>query len=83
MRWLRRLALLVLLVVLFGFAIANRQTVSFRLLPEVPPLDRIPGFELPLFALLFAALFAGYAVGTLIEWTRNAGLRTPRHGPRR
>ena len=82
MRWIGRLVIAAVAVILFVFAIANRQTVQLRLAPDVPPLDQIPGYEAPLFAVLFATLFAGYAIGTLIEWTRNAGTRSTKRSPR-
>ena len=82
MRWIGRLVIGALAIVLFVFAMANRQMVQLRIAPDVPPLDRIPGFEAPLFAVLFATLFAGYVVGTLIEWTRNAGMRSAKRGSR-
>ena len=82
MRWIGRLVIAVLAILLFAFAMANRQAVHLRLAPDVPPLDQIPSFEAPLFAVLFATLFVGYLVGTLIEWTRNAGMRSDRRGSR-
>ncbi len=82
MRWIGRLVIAALAIVLFVFAMANRQAVHLRLTPDVPPLDRIPSIEAPLFAVLFVTLFAGYLVGTLIEWTRNVGMRNDRRGPR-
>lgn len=82
MRWISRLAIIALAIILFLFAMANRQPVQLRLAPGVPPLDQIPSVELPLFAVLFATLFSGYLVGTLIEWTRNAGARSDKRGNR-
>lgn len=80
MRWIGRIIIAAVAIALLVFAVANRQVVTVRLVPDVPPLDWVPSVELPLFAVLFATLFAGYLIGTLIEWTRGVSTRDSRRG---
>ena len=80
MRWIGRIVIAAVAIALLVFAVANRQVITLRLVPDVPPLDRVPSFDLPLFAVLFVTLFAGYLIGTLIEWTRSASTRNSRRG---
>ncbi len=82
MRWIGRLAVAAIAVVLIAFAVANRDAVTLRLVPDIPPLEFVPTVNAPLFAVLFAALFAGYLIGTLIEWTRGFGGRGSRRDSR-
>ena len=65
-RWLVRLLLLVLFV---GFAVANRHavTVSFDPLPLAWPV--------PLFLVVFAAMFIGFLAGGGVAWLRGSRWR--------
>ena len=60
---------LLLALVAAAFAIANRDVVAFR-------LDPLPyEVNLPLFVILFAALFSGILIGALAMWLRDGKVR--------
>lgn len=65
-RWVVRLVLLILFVV---FAVANRHavTVSFDPLPLSYPV--------PLFLVVFAAIFVGFLAGGGLAWMRGGSWR--------
>ena len=73
MRYIRYLFLAVLGVALIAVALANREIVSLKLLPE--GLARIAGMnqsvELPLFAVIFGGAIVGLLVGFVWEWLRE------------
>ncbi|KAB2848277.1 MAG: LapA family protein [Hyphomicrobiaceae bacterium] len=71
MAFLKRLIWLLAAVplgaVLIAIAVANRQTVLLRLDPFRPENPLI-GLSLPLYAYIFAALFAGMIIGGVAVW---------------
>ncbi|GGE41071.1 phosphoribosylanthranilate isomerase [Primorskyibacter flagellatus] len=73
MRYIRYLFLAVLGVALIAVALANREIVSLKLLPE--GLARIAGMnqsvELPLFAVIFGGAIVGLLIGFVWEWLRE------------
>jgi lipopolysaccharide assembly protein A len=73
LRSLRILLLLALGVALLIVALANRATVSVRLLPE--DLAALTGMtfqaELPLFLVIFGGIVAGLLIGFVWEWLRE------------
>lgn len=77
MRYLRYLFLAVLGICLITVALANRQMVPLRLLPE--EMAAFSGLslqiELPLFVVVFLGIVAGLLIGFVWEWLREARLR--------
>ena len=73
MRLIRMIILAALAIVLVTIALANRDPLTLRLLPE--DLARLVGFSweitLPVFAVLLAAVLAGLALGFVWEWVRE------------
>lgn len=76
-RYLRLVFLGLLALSLIAVAIANRDMVRVRLLPDdLAELTGLTwGMELPLFLVIFAAIIAGVLVGFVWEWFREAGIR--------
>ena len=73
MRYIRYAFLGALAVVLITVALANRNIVELRLLPE-----EMAGFlgwswtvNLPLFIVIFLAIIAGVVIGFIWEWLRE------------
>ena len=63
-------ALLVFLpigIVVIALAVANRQVISVSIPPQIGDAP-LYAFSLPLFALLFATLFAGMVIGSFATW---------------
>ena len=54
-------------IVIVALAVANRQLVTVSIPPQVGDAP-LYSFSLPLFALLFATLFVGMAVGGAATW---------------
>jgi len=77
MRYLRYLFLAVLGICLITVALANRQVVTLRLLPE--EMAAFSGLslqiDLPLFVVVFLGIVAGLLIGFVWEWLREARLR--------
>jgi uncharacterized integral membrane protein len=77
-RYLRLLFLGLLGLFLIAVAVANRDPVPVRLLPD--DLAELTGLtwamELPLFLVIFAAIILGVLVGFVWEWFREYGHRT-------
>ncbi|MFA5538472.1 MAG: LapA family protein [Gemmobacter sp.] len=73
LRYLRYLVLAVIAAVLLTAALANRETVVLRALPE--DLAALTGFgwtvELPLFLVIFGGVAAGVLIGFVWEWLRE------------
>ena len=73
MRYIRYLVLGVLAIVLITIALANRQPLTLRLLPE--ELTGLLGFSwqitLPAFILILLAIAAGILLGFVWEWIRE------------
>ncbi|MCV2882179.1 LapA family protein [Actibacterium sp. XHP0104] len=74
MRYLRYGFLAVLGICLITVALANRQVVTLRLLPE--EMAHYTGLtwaiELPLFLVVFGGIIAGLLIGFFWEWLREA-----------
>jgi len=77
MRYIRYAFLAALAVVLITVALANREVVTLRLLPE--ELAGFLGFSwqvpLPLFIIIFLGIVAGIMIGFVWEWLREYKLR--------
>ena len=58
-------------IVVIALAVANRQTVSVSIPPQVGD-GPLYSFELPLFALLFFVLFLGMLIGSTATWLTQA-----------
>lgn len=77
LRYLRYAYLAVVAILFLSLALANRQSVPVRLLPE--DLSALLNFghavELPLFVLLLAAVAFGVLIGFVWEWMREHRIR--------
>ncbi len=71
MRWLRRVALLVLAAAAILVSASNDAPVELRLAPDGLPLGPLPTLTAPLFAVILAVLFIGLMFGMLLEWLRG------------
>ncbi|MFV2034724.1 MAG: lipopolysaccharide assembly protein LapA domain-containing protein [Halocynthiibacter sp.] len=73
MRYVKYAFLAILGLGLITVALANRGTVTLRLLPD--ELSRFAGanmqIELPLFLVIFAGIVAGLLIGFVWEWLRE------------
>ena len=75
--WFLLLPFAVLLVL---FALANRQMVHVGLDPFGADSALLPGFEVPLYALIYAILILGVLLGGLAVWlTQGRHRRERRH----
>ncbi|HAV08869.1 MAG TPA: DUF1049 domain-containing protein, partial [Rhodobacteraceae bacterium] len=70
MRYLRYAFMGALALCLIAVALANRQVVGLKLLPdglaEIAGLN--PSIELPLFLVIFGGILAGLLIGFVWEW---------------
>lgn len=77
MRYLRYLILAAIAIALVVVALANRDIVTLRLLPE--GLDTALGFnasvQVPLFLVILAGVVIGLMIGFIWEWLREMKLR--------
>ncbi len=77
-RAFRTAFLVALALVLVALALANRDTVTLRLLP--PEAGDFLGFswsiQLPLFLVIFAGILLGLLVGFVWEWMREYRIRS-------
>jgi lipopolysaccharide assembly protein A len=77
-RYLRLILLGLLGLCLLTLALANRNPVQVRLLPD--DLAALTGLtwatQLPLFLAIFAGIIAGVLIGFVWEWLREYGHRT-------
>ncbi len=73
MRLLRTLFLVLLALVLVTVALANRDPVVLRLLPEGMGayIGLTGALEVPLFVALFGGIVAGLMIGFFWEWLRE------------
>ena len=73
-RYLRYAFLVALALVLVTLALANRDAVVLRALPDSPAT--FLGFQwqvsLPLYAVIFGGILAGVLIGFVWEWLREA-----------
>lgn len=77
MRYIRYICIAIFAVALVAIALANRNVVSLKVLP-----DEVSGFfavnptvELPLFLVILGSIVAGLLVGFVWEWVREYGQR--------
>ncbi|NPD15462.1 LapA family protein [Xinfangfangia sp. D13-10-4-6] len=77
LRYLRLIFVAVTGLVLLTLALANRGTVTLRLVPEGigNMLGIGPGWSLPLFVVILGAIALGILVGFVWEWLREMRLR--------
>ncbi len=77
MRYIRYLLLLALGICLLTVALANREVVAIRLLPEdMGFFGGVSwGTQLPLFLVIFGGIIAGLLIGFVWEWFRESGQR--------
>ena len=77
-RYLRYAFLAALALVLVTLALANRNPVVLRALPDTPAT--FLGFqwqmELPLYAVIFGGILAGVLIGFVWEWLREHRYRS-------
>lgn len=67
-----------LCAILIVFALANRQPVELRLDPLSPETPLLPSLDIPLFAVIYGALFAGILLGGIAVWFTQAPRRRER-----
>jgi lipopolysaccharide assembly protein A len=77
MRYIRYACIAVFAIALIAIALANRNIVEIRVLPdEVAELFTIaPRVELPLFLIIYGGILVGLLVGFVWEWLREHGQR--------
>ncbi|MBC7132770.1 MAG: DUF1049 domain-containing protein [Roseovarius sp.] len=77
MRYIRYASIAIFGLALVLIALANRQTVTLRVLPdELAGLAALnPTYDLPLFVVIFGGIALGLIVGFVWEWIREAGER--------
>jgi len=77
MRYVRYASIAIFGLALVLIALANRQMVELRVLPnELAGLAALnPTYQLPLFVVIFGGILAGLIVGFIWEWIREAGER--------
>ena len=85
MRYIRYLLLLALGIGLLTVALANREVVSIRLLPEdMGFFGGVSwGMQLPLFLVIFGGIIAGMLIGFVWEWFRESSQRAEAAAGRR
>lgn len=73
MRYIRYLFLAVIGLCLVTVALANRDMVTLRLLPEelAAPFGLTGSLNLPLFLVIFLGIVAGLLIGFVWEWMRE------------
>ena len=82
MRYLRYLFLAVLGIVLIVLAMANREVVTLRLVPEELAdyantyAGMNPSVDLPLYVVIFGGIVFGLALGFIWEWLREHAIRS-------
>lgn len=78
MRYIRYLLIAIFALALVTVALANRHVVGVQLLP--PELAGLSGLhasiELPMFLIILASIAAGFLVGYVWEWLREASQRS-------
>lgn len=78
LRYLRYLFLAALAICLIVVALANRGTVTLRLLPE--EMGHFAGvnwaIDLPLYLVVFGGILGGLLIGFVWEWLREARFRS-------
>lgn len=77
MRYVKYLFLAVIAVCLITLALANREVVTLRLVPEelASFLPWSWSLRMPLFLVVFGGIVAGLLIGFVWEWLREWGQR--------
>ena len=77
MRYIRYACIAVFGLALIAVALANRNVVQIKLLPEeISGLFALaPRVELPLFLVIYGGILVGLLVGFVWEWIREHGQR--------
>ena len=77
MRYIRYASIAIFAVALILIALANRNMVQVKVLPdELSGLAALnPSYELPLFVVIFGGILLGLIVGLIWEWIREHGER--------
>jgi uncharacterized integral membrane protein len=77
MRYIRYASIAIFALALILVAMANRGTVTVRVLPaELADMAAItPAYDVPLFVVMFGGVLAGLILGLIWEWIREAGER--------
>ena len=77
MRYIKYVFLACIAIVLITVALANRETVTLRLVPdELASVFQVSGsVSLPLFLVIFLGIVAGLLIGFVWEWLREFGHR--------
>ena len=77
MRYIRYASIALFAVVLIAVALANREMVEIRLIPEgIADLFTLtPELRLPLFLIVYGGILVGLLVGFVWEWMREYGER--------
>lgn len=77
MRYIRYFCIAIFAIALVAIALANRNMVEVRLLPEeVAGMFAVaPSAELPLFIIIYGGILAGLLVGFVWEWMREHAQR--------
>jgi putative membrane protein len=77
LRYIKYACLVVIAVALVAIAMANRQFVTLKLVPDGVVSDVLPfdtawlTIELPLFIAVFLGVILGFAIGYILEWLRE------------
>ena len=85
MRYIRYASIAIFGLALVLIALANRNLVTLRVLPdELAGFAALnPTYELPLFVVIFGGIALGLIVGFIWEWIREAGERAAATGAAR
>ncbi len=77
MRYIRYASIAIFALSLVLIALANRDFVSLRILPdELEGFAALnPTYDVPLFVVIYGGILAGLIVGFIWEWIREAGER--------
>lgn len=77
MRYIRYICIAVFALALAAVALANREMVTLRVLPdEIAGLFAVrPSVDLPLFVVIFLGIIVGLLVGFVWEWLREHAIR--------
>lgn len=71
MRYVRYTLLALIMIVVVLLALANREMVALKLMPEALSFIFQRSVELPLFLILVLTLMLGVALGYVLEWGRE------------
>lgn len=78
MRYVRYLCILIFAVAIIAAALANREMVTLKLLPDgiAGNFAVAPSIQLPLFVVILGSVALGLVVGLVWEWLREFGQRS-------